>query len=73
MLIWWQNLTFEQVLLGVAVLAALAGIGAALATPSGRERLALLGLRIADALVALLEKSLSEPSAQSRRIGKGRE
>ena len=68
MLDWLTHLTFGQVVLYAAGLVALVGIVFALATPAGRDAFALLGLRVADALVKLLEGRLSPQARSVRRV-----
>lgn len=62
------HLTFGQVVLYAAGLIAAIGIVLALATPAGRDAFALLGLRVADALVALLERGLTPASRKVRQV-----
>jgi len=62
----WRNLTaFEVALLCASAVAAI-GIVLALLSPQGRDALALLGLRVADALVAWLEGRLSNAAWRTR-------
>jgi|GEM_PF-5050711 len=64
---WIDHLTlFDWTLLAAAGIG-LIGLILALLTPAGREALALLGLRLADALVKWLEQQLSEEKRQLRR------
>jgi hypothetical protein len=60
------GLTIVQLIGCAAAVVAVLALAAALATASGRDALALLGLRIAAALAAWLERRLSV-AARSRR------
>lgn len=57
-------------LLDVALIAgatvAISGLILALLSPTGRDKISTLGLRVADALVALLERLLSDPALITR-------
>ena len=64
---WLGQLSLGQVALYAAGLVAVLGLGLALATSAGREHVALLGLRVADALVELLERLLSAETRAARR------
>jgi len=66
-----MTITFAQAALYAARAVALLGLALALLTPGGREAGALLGLRIADALIAYLERLLGaqQYAARQRRLG----
>lgn len=64
---WLTHLTFGQAALYAAGLVAVIGLALALLTPAGRDAVARLGLRVADALVGLLERMLNAESRLVRR------
>lgn len=65
---WLSKLSFGQAVLYAAGLVAVVGCALALITPAGRNAFAVLGLRVADALVALLERMLSGQQRAARRM-----
>lgn len=70
----FANITLSDVVLVAAAVVAIIGLVLALLTPKGRDTVALLGLRVADALVSLIEKLLSDPALLARldaKIDKG--
>jgi hypothetical protein len=60
------NLTLFDLALIAGATVAVIGLILALLSPGGRDKLAALGLRVADALVALLERLLSDPALLDR-------
>ena len=65
-----MHVTFGQAAVWTAAALAVIGLALALVTPAGRERMAWLGLRVADALIVLLERLLSEQKRAERRAGR---
>lgn len=59
------------VVLGFAVLVGIMALVSAVLSPRGRDGFVALGLRLADALTALLERLLSQQGQQARAVARG--
>jgi hypothetical protein len=64
------GIALRDIVIGAVILVAAITLGLALAKPEGRDALALMGLRVADALVKLLEGRLSATSKSIRNTAK---
>jgi hypothetical protein len=72
---WFRKMVQDNPLLalviGTVLLVFVVGFILLLVTAQGRDQLARLGLRIADALTSLLERWLNDDHQRSRRIERG--
>lgn len=68
----WRALTPVEIAVLAAGAVALVGMILALLTPRGRAAFALLGLRVADALVSWLERLLGPAQREARAVQRER-